>query len=815
MKITLSIVVVLLLSLFAFSACDKDNKPDDLTVLEAFNNYWGYQDELNGILDDRETTMDAIVDAINGMGSKDGELDAIKDLIDDYTAQSEAAAAVFDKLLLAENAFVPYGEDKGLLDFGKTCAKTVYTVAKNNIVNTCKKVNTIYSVATGEQSVSEALYNPDSGIPFISTIAGELQGYVNKQDNSIRSAILANDNHDGNFPLDQIPGNTPQQKINIYNSWPDSHPLKKGIRASTVEWDETSRTEWAKLTARFGEIAVKSVADAVGLEFANDVLEQHLEPGQAPTEQGTLNVALNEESGAHAPITAPKVIIISKANRPDDDPSITILTNAPQHLEQPLPTGNYNVIVMAEGYIRSVYQNLQILQGQANTVMTELAKLAENPIIIEDLSIENNSITVGDPATASVSCVSTLGQELSFAWTVTGGTYSNLDQNGTSLTFTPTEEKEYTITVTVTDEDGNTKVRSLAVTSMASKLVIDDWTLSGESFTDGKINPGESGTVTLMVSNTGDAPITGIQSVSGSDGITTNLTPSTVTIAAGQTLAVAVPYSVITNLSDEEGIIQYLMQTQNANNVAAEITDQIEFPFEFTVHVTPIEDTVTERVVSISGTVSNPSLTTAVLFLDDDMAHGYDLNLDEGYFYQDVVLPGSDDEEEHSVRVVAVSGTMAAEDVMEFDVDIPLMALRATLTWNTIGTDVDFWITDPNGEKCYYANDITASGLTLDVDDTDGYGPENITTEDVLVGDYLVQVHYYSDHDSEEAITSDCMVTINRDEDPDQTSDFYGTLNDSGDIWTVATLTYEAAKGWKIKSVNKHSKVESSTLPAK
>jgi len=147
---------------------------------------------------------------------------------------------------------------------------------------------------------------------------------------------------------------------------------------------------------------------------------------------------------------------------------------------------------------------------------------------------------------------------------------------------------------------------------------------------------------------------------------------------------------------------------------------------------------------------------------------------------------------------------------------VPPMALRATLTWNTNGTDVDFWITDPNGEKCYYGNRTTASGLTLDTDDTNGYGPENITTESIIPGDYLVQVHYYSDHDSENAIGSDCVVVIRQDENSNQPPvNYYGYLGDSGDIWNVTTLHYDPARGWSIKPLNTHNRVQPSSLPAK
>jgi len=150
---------------------------------------------------------------------------------------------------------------------------------------------------------------------------------------------------------------------------------------------------------------------------------------------------------------------------------------------------------------------------------------------------------------------------------------------------------------------------------------------------------------------------------------------------------------------------------------------------------------------------------------------------------------------------------------MTFTSHVPLMALHCTLTWDTYGTDVDLWVTDPNGERCYYAHRQTASGLSLDVDDVNGYGPENITTSTVIPGDYVVQVHYYSDHDSDNAIGTNSLVVIRQgDLAP---VNYYGFLSDSGDLWDVTTLHFDAGKGWSIKVTDKHSKVNASTLPPK
>jgi hypothetical protein len=747
MKTRLIFIILMITLMFLVGGCkEKTPKNKDLTTVAALNNYWQYQADLNGSLDAREATGDAMVSKIQNLGSK-GEKDGyaeIKAQVDTYISQSESAAAGYDKLLKAENAIKIYGDSKGLLSFGSDCAKGIYYFGRNTVVGGAHLARSTFRVVTGNKTLREVCNDPDSGIPFCSRAVEKMQQYVAAGDVRVREIIMGYHPEDlGTFPYSSIPGITPQEKLNNFNNMADDDPIKKAVRGSLPYCDPESRTNWSKLFRDVAEVGVNTVADAFGSGVVNEVINQHIESGQPLTDKGTLKIQVNQQGGSDPAITAPKTITISKANKPENDVRITVFTDAPNTFEQPLPTGTYNVIVTAEGYIRQVYENLQIVQGQVNSVVTKMLKLADNPILIEDLTVDNDCIAINEAVTARVSCISTIGQDLSFAWTVTGGAYTEMSHQGTRMSFTPSEQQEYTISVTVSDKDGNTKIRSLAVTTLGGKLAIDEWTIATENFPDNKLNPGETATVKLMVSNTGELPLTGIQSAVGSPGISVNLSPSTVTIAAGETKAVQVPIVIATALPDGNGWLRYTMQTQNANNIPVLISDSVEFPIELNVSIDPIETVVTNRVLQITGTVSNPSLTTAVLLLNGDIEHGYDLTLSNGNFAQQIILKGSSNVVTHNVRVIAVSGALAAEGTMSFESHVPLMALRATLTWNTSGTDVDFWMTDPNGEKCYYAHRNTASGLVLDVDDTNGYGPENITTQVTIPGDYLVQVHYY------------------------------------------------------------------------
>ena len=95
------------------------------------------------------------------------------------------------------------------------------------------------------------------------------------------------------------------------------------------------------------------------------------------------------------------------------------------------------------------------------------------------------------------------------------------------------------------------------------------------------------------------------------------------------------------------------------------------------------------------------------------------------------------------------------------------VALHIKLNWDTDLTDVDLHLLAPNGQlwtcegDCFFSNGNPnwgdqASALDdpfLDLDDVDGYGPENINLEAPINGVYKVWVHYWNDHggDSPEA----------------------------------------------------------------
>jgi len=92
-----------------------------------------------------------------------------------------------------------------------------------------------------------------------------------------------------------------------------------------------------------------------------------------------------------------------------------------------------------------------------------------------------------------------------------------------------------------------------------------------------------------------------------------------------------------------------------------------------------------------------------------------------------------------------------SSDGLEIRSTTPKTTISATLTWSLGDADVDLYTTQPDDETAWYQHVATSIGGRLDVDNTQGFGPENyfLSSEEgdtVLPGTYTVRVDYYSDH---------------------------------------------------------------------
>lgn len=809
--------LLVILTMLVFVSCSKDDK-DAPGAAHALAKYWENQTNMTGSMENRDGIMHEIQAKINALGNAKtqnsfAEIDA---LVDSYIQQSATAAKYFDDMRKLENDIRPYGDDKGF--FGDV-AKGIYKKAGDAVVSSGQMVRSGWRVLSGSKSLREVLQDPDSGIPIVSSFAADLQRHNADRDLAIRQSILAGDSQEGFIPINALPGLTMTEKANAYLNLDDDDPLKKKTRGDVLFWDDGERTRTANTARKLGETGVKIVGDSYGGgqgEWTNEILMQHLGPNQDPADKGSMEIKIKSAETGNPSISGAKTIIIDKVNTPNTDPRVTIIMGAPATLVQELPSGDYNIIAVADEFIRNVEGAVTVIRSQVTEQLNHLLRLADNAIIIEGISAKANTITLGEIAEINLVCAGILGQNLDFAWEVAGGAYTALKPKKNQLTFKPSAEGEYIVACTVSDSDGNTKHASITVSVVDARLSFVRYQFITEDISDSKLNPGEYATVRFDVKNIGNFDLLGTTALETQGGIEIDYASTLLMIPKGETSYLLATIQVPANYSEANAHFNFKYLVDNQVGDPVLITVPMQIPVEFYVKLDPITTMVTNRLLTIKGTVANPLLTSANLILDGDSQQAYNVEINQGRFAQQVVVGSSTGVQQHSVRLRAVSGSLEAVDNITFNSQIEPTAMRVTLTWDTGGTDVDLWVTDPNGAKCYWANSTTNSGLELDIDDTDGYGPENITTTNIIPGTYLVQVHYYSDHDVDHAIGTNCTVVIRLNEGtPQETvTNYYGFLGDTGAMWDVTELNFDGDK-WTLDELAQMSVVDLDQLPKK
>lgn len=166
--------------------------------------------------------------------------------------------------------------------------------------------------------------------------------------------------------------------------------------------------------------------------------------------------------------------------------------------------------------------------------------------------------------------------------------------------------------------------------------------------------------------------------------------------------------------------------------------------------------TTAQRVQHVSGTVDNPGGKDAPTFKgriivllngvkqyvtaqsrneDGTWNFGGDFVIRRG---QNTVQVQVEDED---------GNVVSSSDTFTINGDLPPRQIESVLTWDTDDNDVDMHIYSPNGEHAYYSSKQAIPGCYLDVDDTNGYGPETFVCENnTESGQWTIKIRYYAAH---------------------------------------------------------------------
>ncbi|MDH4471080.1 MAG: VIT domain-containing protein [Fluviicola sp.] len=119
--------------------------------------------------------------------------------------------------------------------------------------------------------------------------------------------------------------------------------------------------------------------------------------------------------------------------------------------------------------------------------------------------------------------------------------------------------------------------------------------------------------------------------------------------------------------------------------------------------------------------------------------------------------------------------------------------MRVLITWDSDNCDIDLWVTDPRGEKCYYSNKLTSAGGRISNDFTQGYGPEEFLIKKAIPGNYKIQANYYGS--TAQTLTGTATVQVqmitNYGRKSQQLKSVTRRLDTEKEILDLATFTFK------------------------
>lgn len=167
------------------------------------------------------------------------------------------------------------------------------------------------------------------------------------------------------------------------------------------------------------------------------------------------------------------------------------------------------------------------------------------------------------------------------------------------------------------------------------------------------------------------------------------------------------------------------------------------------------------RIVAVTGEVDDTSVGTVEISVNG-RTQTANVSTSTGSFSEEVVLTSGG----NTIKVSATNSYGTRSSQVTGTCTAPPTELWVQLTWSEDHADADLYVTEPNGETAWYGDKTNSSGGFLDLDDTDGYGPEHyyISSEEghsVDSGNYTIRVHYYASHGHSGSVRAKVVVYRN------------------------------------------------------
>lgn len=430
-----------------------------------------------------------------------------------------------------------------------------------------------------------------------------------------------------------------------------------------------------------------------------------------------------------------------------------------------------------------------VVKLYSETVAVQILNTGRGPLDIESIELE---VAGGDDTIFAISATDDLPP-------LGPGDVTEVD-----VTFTPQNYVDYRARLLVTSDDEDQPVLAVPIDGSGVVGSTPDINLSANSIDFGTVATDETATGYVTIENVGDGELD-IAALELEDGPFSLVTdPSEQTLAGGGEFTVIVEY---TPTDDEEGhTADLVVQSNDPDEPTVSVVllggngGSYQDPIAH-IDCAALAGVTPPRTIVMDGRLSDdPEDISDVHELEFEWSLVRRPELSRTYFMnpeQETPELFIDVAGVYEVQLVVTDFNGIESEPVTCVADItPDEQLYIALSWDTNDSDLDLHLV-PEGQAfwgcmdCFFCNPVPGWpapwGLPIyALDNTFGYGPENINVKDPGGLSYYVRVHYYDDHGGG-ATNATVSIYVNR--------TLYGTYTQSfsGDRkrWDVGYVTFD------------------------
>ncbi len=336
------------------------------------------------------------------------------------------------------------------------------------------------------------------------------------------------------------------------------------------------------------------------------------------------------------------------------------------------------------------------------------------------------------------------------------------DQITIPISFLPTNYTSYTGALSIGTDDPDHPSLTVLLTGTGVDAPTPDIDVDVLAIDFGAVSPGSVSPRWFILSNVGDSSLTvSAMDQAGSGAFQVVGDPTGFSVAAGASTTIVVSYAPVATTGDNGSLLIHSDDPDEPSTTVTFIGNgggDFEYPvpiIDCPAQIAPRDTVTLDGSASYDPSENEPLTYTWTLVEVPEGSQATMSSTESATAYLASDIAG-----DYAVQLAVQNaiGVSSAPVTCSFEA-IPEEDIHIELTWSTAAADLDLHLLTAGGalfvdpDDCNWCNQSPnwgeagdADDPSLDIDDRQGYGPENTNIVDPADDTYQVKVHYFTDN---------------------------------------------------------------------